>query len=91
MPCLVIVIALLAPRMLMFFIWLLTPWLGQAYKTPLWPVLGFIFMPYTTLAYMGAMLRNDGVVSGGWLLLLIIAILVDLGHLAGGGHSVRRR
>ena len=55
----------------------------------LWPVLGFLFMPYTTLAYMAAVL-NVGSVEGWWLALVIAAVLVDLAHWGGGGHAVRR-
>jgi hypothetical protein len=46
-------------------------------------------MPYTTLAYMGAML-NAHSVTGGWLVVLIVAIMVDLGHYEFGRHRYRR-
>ena len=45
-------------------------------------------MPYTTLAWMGGML--SGGVQGGWALLVILAIVVDLLHLAGGGRHYHR-
>ncbi len=79
MPCLLTLLALLAPRLVLFFIWLLTHWFSVAYHTIVWPLLGFFFMPYTTLAYMGAML--NGGLSLGWLILLILAILVDVSHV----------
>ena len=41
--------------------------------------MGFFLMPYTTLAYMAAMLNAHGV-TGGWLVLVIVAVMVDLGH-----------
>ena len=90
MGCVVVIFALLVPRFLMFFIWLLTDWFTQAYATWVWPVLGFIFMPYTTLAYMGAMVSNNRQLSGGWLAVFIVAIIVDAGHW-GGASKVRRR
>jgi hypothetical protein len=86
MPCIVVFLALLAPRLVMFFIWLLTDWFAHAYHSVLWPLLGFFFMPYTTLAYMAAML-NGGSVSGGWLVLVIVAVVVDLGHVEVGRHG----
>ncbi len=89
MPCLVVLFALLLPRAAMVFIWLLTDWFARAYDTALGPVLGFIFLPYTTLAYMAAML-NAGALTGGWLILLIVAVLVDLSHY-GGTSRIRRR
>lgn len=88
--CILTLIALVTPRVAMVLILLLTDWFARAFDTVIWPVLGFLFMPYTTLAYMAAKL-NAGEVSGGWLILLIVAILVDVGHWGGGGHAARRR
>jgi hypothetical protein len=87
MPCLLIVIALLLPRVTMFFIWLLSDWFSRAYETVIWPLLGFFFMPYTTLAYMAAMLNNNHEISAGWLVVVIIAVVVDLSH---HGETARR-
>ena len=88
--CLLIVFAVFAPRLILFFICLLTDWIGQAYETNMWPLLGWFFLPYTTLAYMGAMLNNDREVSGGWLVLMIIAILFDLGGSSSVSETRRR-
>jgi len=85
------IIALLMPRVLMFVIFLATDWFKSAFDTLVWPILGFLFMPYTTLAYMAAMLNNRGAVTGGWLVLLVIAVLVDLSHVGGGRRVLRRR
>ena len=71
------------------FIWLLTPWFN-VFHTRLWPLLGFIFMPYTTLAYMGAML-SAGAITPLWLVLIVIAAIVDIGHWGGGNYYRRRR
>ena len=54
MGCLLPFVAIFAPRLVMFFIFLLTNWFASAYQTVIWPLLGFLFMPYTTLAYMAA-------------------------------------
>ena len=88
MPCLIISIAVYFPRVVLIIIALLTHWIGRSFDTMLWPILGFLFLPYTTLAYMAAMLNNNHTVSGGWLALVIIAAVVDLG---GQGRSARRR
>jgi len=50
-----------------------------AYETRLWPFLGFLFMPYTTLGYMAGIVNNNGNITGGWLFLVIICALTDLG------------
>jgi hypothetical protein len=88
MPCLAVVFAVFFPRLVMIVIWLCTSWFNVAFKTILWPLLGFIFMPYTTLAYMAAMLNNHHAVNGLWLVLIVFAALVDLG---GHTHLTRRR
>ncbi len=92
MGCLLFVIAVLAPRLAMVFMFLLTDWFSEAFETALWPILGFILMPYTTLAWMAGMLH--GGIQGLWALLVVVAVVVDLGHLLGGGrhyHTHRRR
>lgn len=91
MGCILVVLGLLLPRVVMVFIWLLTDWFSQAFTTMLWPILGFLFMPYTTLAYMAAMLNTGGSVSGMWLVLVVVAALVDLGHWGGTRHYHGRR
>ena len=88
MPCLISVLAVLFPRLVMILIAILTNWFSAAFNTILWPILGFLFMPYTTLAYMAAMLKNNHSVNGGWLVLVVVAVLVDLG---GQGSSARQR
>jgi hypothetical protein len=87
MPCLIAIIAMFFPRLMLIIIALFTNWLSAAFSTFLWPILGFIFMPYTTLAYIAAMLNNHHSVSGGWLVVVIVAVLLDLGT---HGGSTRR-
>ena len=89
MACLIVILAAMLPRVTMFFIWALTDWFSRAYATVLWPLLGFFFMPYTTLAYMAAMLNNNNELTGGWIVLVIVAVIIDLG--AHGGASHKRR
>lgn len=91
MACLIVLLAAMVPRVTMFFIWALTDWFSQAYRTVVWPLLGFFFMPYTTLAYMVAMLRNNNQLTGGWIVLLVVAVIVDLGAYSGGRAAQRRR
>lgn len=88
MSCLLVVGAMFLPRLTLFFIWLLTGWFGRAFESSLWPFLGFLFMPYTTLAYMTAMLNNDHNVNGWWLVLVVVAVLIDL---SGQSETARRR
>ncbi len=91
MPCLLALISYFFPRFVMVLIALFTHWFSAAFETVLWPLLGFLFMPYTTLAYMAAMLNNNHAVSGGWLALVIVAALVDVGGQGGSARRKRRR
>jgi hypothetical protein len=91
MPCLIPIIAIFFPRFVMIVIAIFTSWFGAAFSSALWPLLGFIFMPYTTLAYMAAMLNNNHTVNGGWLALVVVAAIVDLGGQGGSARRRRRR
>jgi len=73
----------------MFFIWILTDWFSRSFDTRIWPFLGFLFMPFTTLAYMAAMLNNNHSVNGWWMALVIVAAITDVGSW--GGSAKRRR
>ena len=91
MPCLLALLALIFPRFVLVLVWIFSDYLGRAYETWIWPLLGFFFMPMTTLAYAWAMNSNNRSVSGIYLVVVILAVLVDLGMLGGGEASRRRR
>ena len=90
MPCLLVLIALACPRLVLLFVYLLTDWFSKAFVTTIWPLLGFVFMPFTTLAYMAAMLGNNHAVTGWWIVLLVVGILADMGNIKVLGRSRRR-
>jgi len=89
MPLLVGCLALAAPRFAIVVVVLLSNYIGRAYETVLWPFVGFLFMPLTTLAYAWA-INSRGSVAGVHLLVVVIAVLIDMG-LIGGSASQRRR
>ena len=91
MPCLVGCFALFFPRLAIVLVWLLTDYFEQAYQTLLWPLLGFFFMPLTALAYAFAWHQApQGNISGVGLVVLVIAVLIDLGFIGGGAHPKTR-
>lgn len=91
MPCIVACAGLLFPRVVMLVLLIATDWFSRAFETWYWPLLGFLLMPYTTLAYMLAMVFGGGV-TGGYVVLVVVAVLLDLGvHSGGGGTAVRVR
>ena len=90
MGCLLALLGLITPRVVMVVLWLFTDYLGRAFDTLLWPLLGFIFLPTTTLAYAVAV-NSFGGIRGTGLLLLILGVLLDFGLLGGGAWGRRRR
>jgi hypothetical protein len=88
-PCLVGCLALATPRLAIVLLVIFSDYIGRAYQTALWPLVGFLIMPLTTLAYAWA-INSRGSVAGIHLVVLVIAVLLDLG-LVGGSASRRRR
>ncbi len=92
MPCLLGVLALGAPRLVIVLLVVFTDYIGRAFDTFLFPLLGFIFLPTTTLAWAFAQNSDRGEVTGLYLVLVVLALLMDLGMI-GGGRSwfIKRR
>jgi len=91
MPCLVLIIILAFPRVALVLMWLFSNYLGRAFHGGvLIPLLGFIFLPLTTIVYAWEL--NNGLPTEGInLLWLLIAVIIDLGGLGGGAHRGSRR
>jgi hypothetical protein len=90
MPCLVTAVGFFFPRLVMVLLLIFSNWFSRAFETWFWPLLGFIFMPYTTLAYMISMVSNGGQISGGYIVLVVVAVFFDLGmHSDSSGKAVR--
>lgn len=89
MPCMVGCLALSAPRFAIALVVFFSDYIGRAYETTLWPFIGFLFAPLTTLAYAWA-INSRGAVAGVHLVAVVAAVLIDLG-LVGGSASKRRR
>lgn len=88
MPCLLILIGIFFPRLVLVLIWL-TGYGGQAFQSMIVPLIGFVMMPYTTLAYAIAM-NEVGEIQGMGLVLVIAGVIFDLGGW-GGTHSGYKR
>lgn len=73
----------LSPRLAIILIALFTNWFDRGYSTVIWPVLGFFFMPYTTLAYLAASINcHGGSFTFPWVLLVIFGVLFDFANNA---------
>ena len=89
MPCLLAILMIAFPRLALVLAFFFTNLLERAYSTLLIPVIGFFVLPLTTLLY--AWIASSGhPIAGIYLVMLIVAVLVDLGLLGGGWRSRRR-
>jgi hypothetical protein len=90
MPCLLTLGVLLFPRVILVLMWLFSNILDRAYHGLIIPLLGFIFLPVTTIVY--AWLVSSGLAIEGFnLIILILAVLIDAGSHGGGANYYRRR
>jgi hypothetical protein len=90
MPCLLVLFAFLAPRVVSVVLWLFTTFFERAFSAnPLLLVLGVAILPFTTLAYAWAVNVEGGVNSPFFLVVMIVALLGDVSALEGGRRSRR--
>ncbi len=90
MPCLLLILVLAFPRIVLLLMFLFSNYLTRAYHGLILPLLGFIFVPLTTLAYAW-MVNTHQPIEGVNLLILLVAIVIDLGGLGGGEYHRRNR
>ncbi len=90
MPCLIGLLALAAPRFAFALVFLFSGLLGKAYDGFLIPLLGFLFLPLTTLAYAWASTSGGGI---GLLdiVIIVLALMIDVGAIGGGARQARTR
>lgn len=92
MGCLFAVFAGLFPRAATLLIWLARPNLFSAAfgDSWIWPVLGIIFLPFTTLMYVLLWSPTVGLTSWDWMW-LILAVFLDISHYVSSGYANRDR
>jgi hypothetical protein len=90
MGCLFALFAGGFPRLGTLFIWLARPALfSSAFGSNwLWPVLGIIFLPFTTLMYVVMWSPGVGLVGFDWFW-LVLAVVLDVSHGVGIGFVNR--
>jgi hypothetical protein len=90
MPCLLLIVVLAFPRVILALLFFFSTYLQRAYHGLLIPLLGFFFLPITTLVYAW-MVNNHMAIAGANLLILVIAVVIDAGGLGGGEWHRRSR
>jgi hypothetical protein len=90
--CFVVLLGAAVPRLTLVALWLFSEW--TSVLAPWWlALLGFLFLPYTTLAYV-AIHRYSGDVSTAsmaHLVIMLVALLTDVGAWGGGHRHYKSR
>ncbi len=89
MCCFFTTLLLFGPRLAVLIWWLIRPgYYMLVFNTWIWPLLGLIFLPWTTLMYL--IVGGNGIIGFDWVW-LGLAVLADLGSYGGGAYGNRDR
>ena len=88
--CIVALAAFLSPRFALFILWLFTDRMSIAFDSFWWGFFGFIFLPWTTLAWAIAYAPIQGVTGFGWLV-VAFAFFCDIMTHVGSAQARRDR
>jgi len=89
MPCLVVLLAIAAPRVAIVVLYVFSTWFKGIFDSALWPVLGFFFLPATMLWYTAVHHWWNGQWTLWPIVGIVIALMVDLSPAE--GRRRRRR
>ncbi|WKZ30991.1 MAG: hypothetical protein QY318_04060 [Candidatus Dojkabacteria bacterium] len=85
--CLFFIILLFGPRLGLLSWWLVSPArFNIVFETWIWPFIGLVFLPWTTLMYVAV--GTNGVVGFDWVW-LGLALLADIASYSTSGYSNR--
>lgn len=90
MGCLVVVLGLLTPRFVLAVLWLFSDYLNRAFESGWWPLLGFFFLPTTTIGYaiaQNAYSTPDGGLEAIGIIVVVLGVLIDFGVIGGGAKG----
>ncbi len=86
--CFVALLAFISPRLAVFALWAFTDRMSIAFDSFWWALIGFVFLPWTTLAWAVAYAPRDGVTGFGWVL-VAFALVVDISTHIGSAQARR--
>ncbi len=83
MGCLLVLMAAISPRLVVVLLWLARPlqWDAAFGGGPILPILGIVFLPFTTLMYVLVYTPGVGLAGSDWIW-VGLALAADLGHSA---------
>lgn len=87
MPILVTLLALLAPRLIIALLYLFSGWFNGVFVNGIiWPILGFLFFPFTMLWFSAVQNWSGGEWTVVNIIVMVIAVFMDL-----GGYSTLKK
>lgn len=90
MPCLLVILLLAFPRVFLALMFFFSTYLQRAYQDMIMPLLGFIFLPVTTIVYAW-LVNTHQPMAGINLIFLILAVVIDASGWGGGEFHRRQR
>jgi hypothetical protein len=89
MCCFFTALLLFGPRLAILIWWIYTPvYVTTLFQTWIWPILGWIFLPWSTLMYM-VVAGGGGIIGFDWIL-LGLGVFADMATYF-GSYSERNR
>ena len=88
MCCFLLLSSALGPRFVILAMWLFGNRVDLAFSTWLWPLLGLLLAPWTTMMYLLMWSRPDGVSGSDWI---IVGIGVALDVATYAAKPAKRR
>jgi hypothetical protein len=65
--CLFLLVMMASPRLGIVLLWAFTNYVNLAFNSWVWPALGLVFLPWTTLMYTFVAAAAGGITFWGWL------------------------
>jgi hypothetical protein len=90
MGCLIALVAGFFPRVALVVVWVSTNLVDRAFGPFILPLLGLIFLPFTTLIYVLVWSPTAGLGEGRWLW-VALAFLIELAGYGGTARTNRGR
>ena len=86
--CFVLLLGLLGPRIAFAAWWIFGDKVDMAFNGWIWPLLGLLFLPWTSICYVLAWGPLHGVSGAGWLL-VAIGVFLDVASYASRSAKAR--
>jgi hypothetical protein len=87
--CIFALVSLLSPRLGFIALWIFTNTVERSFTNFITPLLGLLFLPYTSIIYVLVNNPEYGVSGIGWFF-VVFGFLVDVGSYSGSAYGNRQ-